>query len=893
MLDNCSMSDDLLQTKLHVPRLRPALVPRPGLLKILNQGLGGKLTLISAAAGFGKTTLVSSWVNALQTERAAPPIQIAWLSLDQNDSSPSRFLAYVIATLQRIDLQIGVAAQPMLQASPLPISSLLTSLLNDIALQPQQLMLVLDDYHAIDARPIDDALAFLLDNAPSQLHLVITTREDPNLPLARLRVRGLLTELRAADLRLTVAETAIFLQQVMGLDLTEEQITALEARTEGWIAGLQMAALSMRGQEDISSFIQSFTGSHRFVLDYLLEEVLHQQPAHVQEFLLKTALLNQLSGSLCDALTGAANGQEILESLERANLFLVPLDHERRWYRYHHLFAELLRQSLQQSAEESDITALHSRASAWYEANGLALEAFHHATAANDIPRALRLIEGDGLPLYFQGEAIPIRQWLESLPEAEFRARPALWVTYTSVLTMTGRLHDNIEEILQAAETALQDAVPDDRTADLLGQIAANRAMMAVPKNQVETIITQSHRALELLHPDNAPMRTTTTWTLGYAYQLQGKRAAAIAAYQETIAQSQKSGNLMTEIAATTCVGQIQETELQAHQAAHSFQRVLELIGDPPWPAACEACVGLARIHYQWNELAAAEQYGQQGLALAQQLENVDTPAACGLLLARVKLAQGDVAGASALLAEAEQFVQQHHFDHWVKEIAALRIQTLLHQGALAAATQVATAHDLPLSQARIDLAQHDPNAAMAQLTPLQQQAEANDWADIRLQVLVLQTLAHQKAGENEQAIQTVGEALASAAPGGLLRPFVDAGPSMATLLQQAVREGMAPPFAQHVLAACGETAIPQQSTNHTNKQRTTSPPTQPPLDPLSERELEVLKLLTTGLTGPEIASELMVSLNTMRTHTKNIYAKLGVNSRRTAVRRAEELNLV
>jgi LuxR family maltose regulon positive regulatory protein len=442
------MSGDLLQTKLYLPRLRPSLVPHPHLIETLNQGLTGKLTLISAPAGFGKTTLICSWIDARQTENYAPnPTQIAWLSLDENDGEPARFLAYVIAALQQIAPHIGETA--------LPLPTVLTILLNDIAAQPESLLLVLDDYHMVDARPVDEALAFLLDHAPPQLHLVITTREDPNLPLARLRVRGLLTELRAADLRFTAAETAVFLQEVMGLNLTADQIAALETRTEGWIAGLQMAALSMRGQDDLSGFIQSFTGSHRFVLDYLLEEVLNQQPEHVQDFLLKTAVLNQLTGSLGDALTGETNGQAILESLDRANLFLVPLDNEWRWYRYHHLFAELLRQSLQQSTAASDVNGLHVRASTWYEANGLALEAFHHATAAHDVARALRLIEGNGLPLYFRGEATP-----------------ELWVAYASVLTLTGRLHDNIEEILHKAETALNDKADDAKTADLHGQIA-------------------------------------------------------------------------------------------------------------------------------------------------------------------------------------------------------------------------------------------------------------------------------------------------------------------------------------------------------------------------------------------------------------------------------------
>ncbi len=869
------MTTPILATKLYIPPARPETVARLRLIDQLNAGIQRKLTLISAPAGFGKTTLVSEWLAGLERP-------FAWLSLDESDSDLPRFLTYVIAALQTVFPAIGGDVMAMLQSSPsLPIETSLTTLLNEIAGVSDNFLLVLDDYHMVDAPAVDDALTFLLDHLPPQMHLVITTREDPNLPLARLRVRSQLTELRANDLRFTLVEAAAFLRQVMGLDLSEEDIAALEARTEGWIAGLQLAALSMQGQKDATRFIQSFTGSHRFVLDYLVEEVLHRQSESVQKFLLRTAVLNQLTGPLCNALIGDSNSQEILESLERASLFLIPLDNERRWYRYHHLFAELLRQRLPQSIEESDIAELHIRASQWYEANGLELEAFHHATAANDVAHALRLIEGEDLPLYFRGEATPVRHWLESLPAAEFEARPELWVTYASVLTLTGRLQDNIEEILQAAEAALPDPALDKKTADLHGQIAANRAMLGVVKNEVESIISQSQRALALLHPDNAPMRTTTTWTLGYAYQVQGNRAAAKEAYAETVVQSQKSGNIMTELAAKTCLGQIQETENQTHQAAETFQRILELVGDPPWPAACEAFVGLARIHYQWNDLEAAERYGQQGLALARQLENVDTPAACGVLLARVKLAQGDAAGALATLAEADRFVQQHHFDHWVGAVTAVRIQTLLHQGNLAAAAELAESQDLPLSQARIHLAQDDPDAALAKLEPVRQQAEANDWADERLQAMVSQVLAYDAAGESEKAMQLLSEALALAEPGGLVRLFVDEGPAMAVLLREAVKQGVAPDFVQQLLVALGETAVTQPQI------------AQPLPDPLSDRELEVLKLLTTALTGPEIARELMVSLNTMRTHTKNIYSKLGVNSRRTAVRRAEELNLL
>jgi LuxR family maltose regulon positive regulatory protein len=402
-----------------------------------------------------------------------------------------------------------------------------------------------------------------------------------------------------------------------------------------------------------------------------------------------------------------------------------------------------------------------------------------------------------------------------------------------------------------------------------------------VPKNQVETIVTESRRALQLLHPENTPMRTTTTWTLGYAYQLQGNREAAREAYVETIARSRKSSNIMTEIAATTCVGQIQESENQAHEAAETFRRILHLVGDPPWPAACEACAGLARIHYQWNDLDAAERYGEQGLALAHQLENVDTPAACGVLLACVQLARGDPSGALAALSEAEQFAQGHHFGHWDGEITAVRIRILLHQGNLAAAAQLIASTDLSLSRARVHLAQGKPAEALAVLEPVRRQLEEKDLADKRLQLLALQSLAHQAAGEGESAVQTIGEALAMAAPGGLLRMFVDEGAPMAALLREVVKQGNAPAFAQQVLYAFEEPVAPKIPTSHHLPDR------------LTERELEVLRMLATELSGPEIARELVISLNTMRTHTKNIYSKLGVSSRRTAVRRAEALDML
>ena len=463
----------ILATKLYLPRLRPNVVSRPRLIERLNEGLHRKLILIAAPAGFGKTTLVSEWVEGIERPTA-------WLSLDEGENDPARFLTYLVAALQTIAATIGEGVLGALQSpQPPPTVSILTALLNDITTIKDPFVLVLDDYHVIDAKPIDHALTFLLEHLPPQMHLVIATREDPQLPLARLRARGHLTELRATDLRFTPSEAAGFLNQGMGLNLSAEDIARLSTRTEGWIAGLQLAAISMQGHQDSTSFITSFTGSHHFVLDYLVEEVLQQQPESIQTFLLRTSILDRMTGSLCDAvlLNPSGSGQATLESIEHANLFLVPLDNERRWYRYHQLFADLLRQRLHQRSasspgdEEGDVTELHSRASVWYEDHGLEIEAFHQAVAANDVARAERLIEGEGMPLHFRGAGAPVLNWLESLPTTVLDARPSLWVTYASALMTTGQT-TAVEQRLQAAETALQGTEPDDRPQDLIGRLS-------------------------------------------------------------------------------------------------------------------------------------------------------------------------------------------------------------------------------------------------------------------------------------------------------------------------------------------------------------------------------------------------------------------------------------
>ncbi len=640
------------------------------------------------------------------------------------------------------------------------------------------------------------------------MHLIIASREDPPLPLARLRVGGHLTEVRATDLRFTPGEAAEFLNQVMGLTLSAEDITALERRTEGWIAGLQLAALSLQGQQDATSFIQSFTGSHHFVLDYLLEEVLGQQSVRVQTFLLRTSILDRMTGPLCDAvlMDPAVSGQATLDYLERANLFIVPLDNERRWYRYHHLFAELLRQRLQQSTascpedERGSVAEFHRRASQRYEDHGLELEAFHHAAAAHDVERAERLIEGKGMPLHFRGTVAPVLNWLESLPATVLDAWPSLWTAFASTLLVTGQT-TRAEQTLQAAEAALQGAEPDDKTKDLVGRIAAIRATAAASQNQVETIIAQSRRALEYLHPDNLAFRTSTAWKLGFAYQLQGDRAAASRVYTEVISIGRASGNTIFTITATIGLGTIQEADNQLHLASQTYRHSLQLVGDLPLSATCEAHLGLARICYEWNDLDAAQEHAQQSVQLARQTESTDRVVAGEVFLARLKLAQGDVAGAAAIVAEAGQLARQQNFVYRLPEVAAAHVLILLRQGSLSAAAHLAQTHELPLSQARVHLAQGDTSAALAVLSRRLRQVEAKGWENERLKVMVLQAVAFQAHGEQVKAVHLFCDTLALAAPGGFIRLFVDEGLPMAHLLSEAEALGMMPDYIGKVLA--------------------------------------------------------------------------------------------
>lgn len=574
----------------------------------------------------------------------------------------------------------------------------------------------------------------------------------------------------------------------------------------------------------------------------------------------------------------------ILAYLEHANLFIVPLDNERHWYRYHHLFKDLLRQRLGQSLAAEKITALHIQASEWYEQNNLFFEAFHHATVANDVARAERLIESKEMGLHLHSVAMPILEWLASLPKTVLDARPQLWVRSATLALMAGQT-GRVEEKLQAAENALQRVEVDEKIRNLIGQIACARATLALTRYDPETMLTQAHRALAYLPATNFTFRFTANWALAVAYKNKGDRTAAMRACQASIAISQQYGSLFSRNLAATVLGELQELDNQLYQAAETYRQVLERAGAHPQPSTESVYLSLARIYYEWNDLVAAEQHAQQSLRLTRLYDRViDRALVSEVFLARLQLTCGDVAGAAARLAQAEQAARQKNFRLRLPDIAAVQILTLLQQGQVAAAAQLAWQYDLPLSQARALIAQNDPAAALALIEPLRQQAEARGWADKRLKTMVLQALAWYVADEKAQAMQALGEVLTLAEPGGFIRLFVDEGKPMAQLLQRMKDEGRRrKEYVHKLLAAFGE-----QATIHPS-----SLILRPLEEPLTQRELEVLQLIAQGLSNPEIGARLFLALDTVKGHNRRIFDKLQVQRRTEAIARARELGLL
>lgn len=913
------MSGDLLQTKLYVPRLRPSLVPRPHLIEKLNQGLHRKLTLISAPAGFGKTTLVSEWLAGAERP-------FAWLSLDERDSDLTRFLTYFMAALQTLAPSLGKSVLGMLGSSqPAPVESILTILLNDIAALPGEFALVLDDYHVLDAPFVDQALAFLLEHLPPQLHLVITTREDPQLPLPKLRVRGLLSEVRAADLRFTVAETAVFLSKVTGLEFSANEIAALEMRTEGWVAGLQLAAIAMQsplsrqGRADAHSFIQAFAGDNRYIVDYLVDEVLQHQPKHVRRFLLQTSILDRLSGSLCDAVrlgeadmpSGEIDGGVLLERLERGNLFVVPLDDKRQWYRYHHLFADVLQAHLMKEQPES-VAALHQRASAWYEDNGLTADAVHHAFAADDLARAARIIELAWADMDRNRQAVEWLGWAKKLPDDLVRTRPVLSVGYAWASLDTGQLEAAMTR-LRDAEHCLENCasmvVADEEEFRVLpGTIAAARTYHALALGDLANTIKHAQQALDHFPEEAYLRRGTPAALMGLAAWTSGDLPAAGHAFSQAMTSYQKAGNILYVVTGAYVLADMKLAQGHLREAVKIYKESLQLAeehGEPVRRGMADLYTGLSELFLEQNNLKAAKEYLLKSKALGEETALPRWHYRWCLAQARIMAAEGKLDEALDALDEAErQYVRGPVPD--VRTPAALKARVWLAQGRLAEAQRWADEQGLSVDDdlsylrefdhvtlARLLLAQYRQNPAeraihqpLALLERLLEAAEAGGRLGSVLEILVLQALAYEAQGDIAQALASLEHALTLAEPEGYVRIFVGEGQPIARLLGETAVQKSAPNIVRQLLAAFAARApAPARSQVAVDEQ--------PLIEPLSERELEVLQLVAEGLSNREIAQQLFLALSTVKGHNRIIYSKLQVSRRTEAVAKARELGLL
>ena len=923
------MPTQLLTTKFYTPPPPPTLIPRTRLCARLSAGRHGKLTLISAPAGFGKTTVVSEWLA--QAEKA-----VAWLSLSEDESEINRFLAYLIGALQRVAPTIDMGVVDVLQSPQAPpIETILTALLNQLAVFPHELILVLDDYHLVEAPTVDRALAFLLDHMPPHLHVLLTTREDPNLPLARWRARGQLTEVRASDLRFTAEEAAAFLNQMMGLNLTRNQVSALESRTEGWIAGLHLAALSLQGHTTAGSavraaFVQSFTGSNRFVMDYLVEEVLEQQPPAIQHFLLSTAILDRLCAPLCDAVLGDATaaGQATLETLEQANLFLIPLDNQRHWYRYHHLFAELLRQRLHQSTvvTPAQVQTYHRRASLWFGEQNLQIDALRHALAATDFERAATLLEQIWRAMDDSRQTARWCRWVEQLPANLFANRPVLSAAYGWALLERADL-DTADYYLSIAERWL--ATPTDNTnlptaaeplsfaedaefQVLPATVAAARTYYALACGDLVATKRFAQQTLDLLPPDSYLRRGVPASLLGLAHWTDGALELACRTFAEGMTNFHRAGNRLFAITGAYILGEIKRAQGRLREAEQIYQQWLPLVADQGElvrRGGADIYTGLSEVACEQGNLTAAAAYLQQSKEWGAQAPLPRWRYRWSLAQANRKWAEGALDAALTYLDEAEQsFVPGPVPD--LRPIGARRAQLWIAQNRLTEAT--AWAHSqrvqagdhlsylhefehITLARLLVARAQSEQTLSFATqaidlLTRLAQAAEAEDRPGSLIEILIVQALAHAAQDNHTPAHQSLEHALRLAEPEGYITIFAKEGPPMARLLAEIE----AKPFMPEYIATLQARLRPATEQKNANKPDIVAAPTdQPLIEPLSTRELEVLQLIAQGLSNGEIAEQLVIALSTVKGHNRVIFGKLQVSRRTEAVARARELGLV
>jgi len=854
------------------------MVARPRLLERLNQGLYARLTLLSAPAGFGKTTLLSAWL-------AEFPSSAAWVSLDAGDNDPVHFLNYLIGALQTIEPGVGEAARQVLRSpQPPSIESVLTLLINELCKLTEDVVAVLDDYHVIDTPAVHDVITFLLEHLPpppAGMHLVIATRVDPPLPLASLRASGHLFEIREADLRFTTEEAVAFLNQTMGLRLSLEDIAALEARTEGWVAGLQLAGLSLRGlaHGDVAGFIESFAGSHRYIVDYLVEEVLSRQPEEVQSFLLQTSILDRMNGPLCDALTQRTDGQAMLERLEKANLFLVRLDERRRWYRYHHLLSDLMRQQLRTS-EPSLVLDLHRRASRWHEQNGDSDESIQHALAAKDWMRAASLMDEVSYEAWLNGEIVKLQGWVKALPESVSLMYPRLSIYYSWAAVLTGR-YDESEKVLSQTESVIQG------NPMLHVDWLAVQVFLARARGQHARAIALAQQVLDLPETGNIVSRGLLMLGLTVACWDIGRIQETIAAGEESVRLAEQAENWHARAIMLSFLGLAQAALGNLRLAFQTYQQAIrEQPGVPNWTGGGFAHACLAALYYEWDELDRALECARAGLEYSQLTGHSEIQMNCHRQLAFIYQALGDVQKVQGVLDQAAQVIREHHLPRlWGPEHVQIALAQDDLDSALYWIEQVqgeygASIHypALPLERAKLALAQDDKAGAAAILAERYRTAAAAGIRYAQIEIRILQALA---ATDDEQALVYLAEALTMAESEGHVRIFVDQGKALVPLLRRAAHRGIAPGYVARLLSAMADKPGASPSL------------AQPLIEPLSERETEVLQLLAAGQSNQAIAAELVLSVGTVKAHNSNIYGKLGVRNRTQAVARARELNLL
>jgi LuxR family maltose regulon positive regulatory protein len=835
------------------------------------------------------------------------------VSLDEGDNDRTRFLVYFVAALQTIES--GISETVLHAPQPPPIESVLTELINEIAAVEQNFILVLDDYHVIEAPSVHNALTFLLDHLPPNMHLVITSRSDPLLQIPRLRAKGQMTELRAENLRFTTQEATRFLNQVMGLALSRDDVLSLETRTEGWITGLHLAALSIQDTEDAAGFISAFTGDDRYIVDYLVDEVLAQRPTGTQDFLLQTSILNRMTGSLCDAVTGQEGGQELLERLDQANLFIVPLDNRRRWYRYHHLFTNLLRQRLDEATNSEEINILHQRASQWYEENDFLIEAVEHALATEDYDNVIRLINLGASELLMQSQQNLLLKWQDEIPGELVASHPRFCMIMAWAWIAMGHPGE-AEDCLQLIEGSLgiemvelfseRDRVEkiDPAVQSALVEIAVLRIEMAIEQGDIPQVFKLSRLVLPYLEGEERPYlfnqqkdsRNVVLFVLGLAYKISGKLSQADEALSQAALLAQERRNVHLVSGSLGHLASVQSMQGHLRKAVSTCQRglklVQELVGErSPMSGLIHAELG--NLLYEQNDLKAALHHLQEGIDVAKPWGYMDAFLHGYTGLARVRAAQGDWEGAFATLDELAELgegnpamvmpaVESHRALLWIAQGKVDAANRWVLDAGLDPEGEI-NYHRLGemMVVARVLIARGAHSEAVDLLTRMMDTAEAAGWLGKVIEMRVLLAMAHQAQGERDESMDALEQVLNSTKPEGYVRVFVDEGDPMAALLRAAETRDIAPDYIPKLLAAF-----------ETDNVQVEPPSVTSLIEPLSERELEVLRLLKTELSGPEIADQLMIALSTMRTHTQNIYSKLGVSNRRAAVRRAEKLNL-